>query len=137
MAKKKRETGPLDYESYEISREALMRDPKSQEIAPYVTEHNFSNSQAFLRYIYSQPDKVKGKSLRAEVWIHDSETNLMVKVFSNPDRPNFPGTTIGRLKEVIANGPSRGLRKAAPVEGMGRIDFYKVWIYEPKPDGTY
>src|SRR5260221_14551371 len=129
---KKRETDEQDYEAYEISREALMREPKSQEIAPYVTEYNFSSSQAFLRFIYSQPDKINGKSLRAEVWIHDSETNLMVKVFSNPDRPNFPGTTIGHLKTIIANGPSRGLRKEAPVDGLGRINLFKVWIYEPK-----
>jgi len=134
---KKRETDETDYESYDISREALMKEPKTQEIAPRVTEYNFSSSQSFLRFIYSQPDKINGKSLRAEVWIHDSETNLMVKVFSNPDRPNFPGTTIGHLKTIIANRPSRGLRKVAPVEGLGRIDFFKVWIHKPKPDGTY
>jgi hypothetical protein len=134
---KKRETDELEYESYTISREALMREPKSQVIAPYITEYNFSNSQSFLRFIYSQSDKVNGRSLRAEVWIHDSETDLMVKVFHNPERPKFPGVTIGRLKEIIANGPSRGLRKIAPVKGLSRIDFFKVWIHEPKPDGTY
>ena len=127
---------PTDFKAVEISRDALLQEPKSTTLSPNTTEYNFKSSQEFTRFIYSQKDTINDKSQRVVVYAHDSETNLLVKVFANEQSPKTPGVTIGRLKEIIANGASSGIRKYAPIK-MGRIDFFKVRVYSPKSDGSY
>ena len=125
-----------------ISRKALVKDAEElgrvQELPHNITEINSGNSGEFTREVYA----IKDDSLRVEVWVHDATSNSMVKIFSNNTPTSFkgkyyPGVTIGHLKTIIANGASRGLRKHSPVEGIGRIDYYKMWIHEKNPSGEY